>query len=71
VSEPNGWQEWSKYVLRELERLSAEQTSMRRELEAIRVDLATLKTKAGVWGAASGAVPAAIALLWMLLNRAT
>jgi len=63
----NGWNEWSKYVLSELQRLNTSYEGLRSETEKIRVEIATLKVKSGVWGAAGAMVPIAIiVILWIM-----
>ena len=63
----NDWVKWSKHVLLELERLSSAYEATQREIQSIRVDIATLKVKAGVWGLIAGAVPVLIVLLFKLI----
>lgn len=65
----NGWNEWSRYVLKELERLNDCYESMRKDMTDMKTDLTMLKVKAGVWGLIAGAVPVAIALLVGLLKK--
>ncbi len=64
----NGWIEYRRLVLSELERLNEGQEETRDEVRAIRTDIATLKVKSGLWGAAAGVIPAAIAIVWMLVR---
>jgi len=70
----NGWDEWKRYVLGELKRVSDEQTDMRKEnvaqhvailssISDLKSDLSALKVKAGVWGLIGGAIPVSIGLL--------
>jgi len=59
----NGWNEWSKHVLLELERLDESIKTMDDHVKRMHVDLATLKVKSGVWGALAGLIPAVAALL--------
>ena len=54
--EVNGWSEWSKFVLKELERLAEVCESMRKDIQAIRDDVVMLKTKTAMWGAMAGAI---------------
>ena len=58
-----GWTEWSKYVLKELERLNSTQEAIEKRLNSIEVEIGMLKVKAGVWGALAGGVPAVIAIV--------
>ena len=41
----NGWAEYSKLVLKELETLAISMTAMQRQLESVRAELAALKAK--------------------------
>lgn len=65
---PNGWNEWSKHVLTELERLSKVCDDIRKQQERIRIDIATLKVKSGVWGAIAGLIPSGLVLIYILLR---
>lgn len=66
----NGWTEWSKYVLKELERLNACYDSLNEKVGKISNDIMMLKVKSGVWGAIAGLIPVVIALvLWALSQR--
>lgn len=66
-----GWGEYKRLILKELERLNREVEHVGEELAAIRVEIAMLKVKASLWGAAAGAVPAGIAaVVWYLVNAA-
>ena len=50
-------------VLEKLERLPA----LEQEIGAMRVEIALLKQKAGLWGAVAGLIPGALAaLVWYL-----
>lgn len=57
----NSEKEWREFILVELRGLSEKQQN-------IRVDVAMLKVKAGVWGAIAGAIPAAVMLVVMLIR---
>ena len=70
----NGWNEWSKHILSELERLNSSYENLMKEvirindqtmkdMHALKVDLATLKVKASVWGAIAGSVPVLILIV--------
>lgn len=60
----NDWTKWSKHVLLELQRLSLVTESLREDIADFRTELATLKVKAGLWGAAGAAIPV-VALVLM------
>lgn len=68
--EPNGWNEWSKYVLNHIEQQGITQKEIYNMLSDIKTDMAVLKLKASVWGAAAGMIPVAIMLLIQLLSKA-
>ena len=67
---PNGWNEWSRHVLKELERLNECYEDLAKEFHEYRIksaeNFATLKVKAGLWGALAGAVPVALGMLYAL-----
>ena len=60
--EGNRWNEYEKLVLDKLDTLEAGQKETRDGMASLRTDMAVLKTKAGLWGALAGAVPAGILL---------
>ena len=61
---PNGWNEWEKYVLKELERLGDAQERQTAEIQTFRLemskDITGLKMQAGIWGAGVALIVAAI-----------
>jgi len=61
--EPDGWDEWGRHVLKELERLNDCYESVRKEMTRFGMEVATLKVKAGLWGAAGAAIPVIAFLL--------
>lgn len=65
--EENSWFVWSKHVLIQLESHSKCLNEIKKEQTAIKVEIAKLKVKAGIWGLISGAVPVAIGLgIWLI-----
>lgn len=65
--ELNGWTEYRKLVLKELEDLNKGYSDLRKEVGKLREDIATLKVKSGVWGMIGGAIPVAIGIIvWFL-----
>ena len=60
---PNGWTEWGKHVLLELERNEATHTRMMEKLNQIQEQVTMLRVKGAVWGAAGGIVSAIIVAL--------
>lgn len=72
----NGWNEYSKMVLHELQRLNDCRDQdlrefidfkdcVKRSFEKIKIDLAVLKVKAGVWGFIGAAIPIT---LWIVIE---
>lgn len=77
---PNGWNEWSKHVLAELERLNVcyEQLNEKFDkkigevydrINQLHTEVAMLKVKSGIWGLLAGAIPVAIALIIYYLRQ--
>jgi hypothetical protein len=65
----NGWNEWQNHVLAELKRLNSCVERMEEDVGKIHSEIAVLKVKARMWGAAMGAIPGGIAaLIWLLVN---
>jgi len=52
----NGWNEWSKHVLMELERLNKCYDRLDEKIDKVNIDIVKLRTKASVWGAIGGAL---------------
>lgn len=66
--ETNGWNEWSRYVLRELENARDERKAVLEEVQKLRTDVEVLKWRAGLWGAAAGAIPVLVAIIGRALG---
>lgn len=77
---PDTWDKWSNHVLIQLDKqddchkeLKKDQIKfekhMAEELKKIAVQLESLKIKSGLWGAAAGLIPAAVAVLYILLKK--
>lgn len=68
----DGWSVWSKHVLFELKRLSDAYEKLANDFAACRTEeakeIAWLKAKSGIFGLIGGAIPATIALLYILLK---
>ncbi len=71
----NGWNEWSRHVLAELQRLDENQQKMtaaidniRNEVANARGDIKVLYLKAGVVGLVGGMIPALVALALIFLK---
>ena len=76
----DGWDQWAVFVLKELERLNANyealrrevsgvNTEIRKEISEVHAEVATLKTKAGLWGAIGAAIPVLLMLAMQLMLR--
>lgn len=65
----NGWSEWSKHVLIELERLDEGQKMLQTGINEVKIEIAKLKVKAGAWGFAAGLLPALGILLVTLIRN--
>ena len=65
----NGWDEWSKYVLKELERQDQFMKDLANKVNKIEIQIATLKAKSGIWGALAGMIPAVGTILYWLLTK--
>jgi hypothetical protein len=68
----DGWNEWSRHVLRELERINQQGEKLHDEVADLRQDLAVVRTelrlKAGIWGAIGAAIPVIVMLAIQLLK---
>lgn len=63
----NAWNEWSKFVLKELDRLSTCYESLDEKMGQIRTEIAMLKVKSGIWGLIGAAIPVAIGIgIWLV-----
>ena len=67
-SATNGWERWSNYVLQELKRLNSGLEGVNKELIAVRVEIATLKVKSGLWGMAGASIPILIGVIGLLIK---
>ena len=64
------WHEYRKLVIDTTERHQACIKDLYDQLGAVKVEVALLKLKAGVWGLLAGALPGAIAIAVWLLKEA-
>ena len=65
---PDTWGAWSNHVLAELKRAHEEREDLRRILTDVRVELATLKVRASIWGGLSGFVVAIVTAIAQVLG---
>ena len=84
ADETNGWSEWSKFVLKELERLNEQCDQLRKDhsnmnekfnekTQEIKTAIGMLGTemrlKSGIWGALAGLIPAILMLIYYWVAR--
>jgi hypothetical protein len=58
----NGWSEYEKLVLNELERHNNLIEGIRKDVSDIRSEIAMLKVKSGLWGMLGATIPLAMAI---------
>lgn len=74
MAQRNGWNNYQRLVLTKLDDHSGHLDALTKEIGEMRskditdlkVEIAMLKIKAGVWGAAAGLVPGVIAAIYVL-----
>ena len=64
----NGWSAYERLVMDKLETLEERVDGLDEKLTLIRIDVAQLKVKAGIWGAAAGMIPAIVTALAVLVG---
>ena len=80
MTEPNGFEKYQKLILFELERLADENKEMDAKIASLESRVSILREriagigkelrfKSGVWGAVGAAIPTAIAIIWLLVDR--
>lgn len=62
-TDTNGWSEWRKHVLLEIERINKNLEKLSEKHTAVCLEVAKLKVYAAIWGAIGGAVITALVLL--------
>ena len=67
----NGWSKYEKLVMDKLDELDARFGNVEEMLTQVRVDIATLKVKAGLWGGIGGLIPVVIALVMFFASKGT
>jgi len=65
----NGWNEWSRHVLAELERLNGCYEDINKTVNKIHIEIAMLKVKSGMWGAIGGCIPLVVAFIFWVLHN--
>lgn len=66
----NGWSEWGKYVLKELERLNDCYEEQQKIMQQIQVEIAMLKVKSSVWGGIAGLIPSLGLFIYYMIKNA-
>ncbi len=68
----NGWDEWGKKVLSDLERLNENYEKMGKDVQDIKLECAQIKIKSGwaysMYGIIGGAIPAGIIIAWIIIK---
>jgi len=64
------WPEYRRLVLSDISRLEQGQLSMDKKMDKCLHEIALLKLRASIWGAAAGMVfgPVAAAIIWQIFN---
>lgn len=65
----SGWTQYQKLVLKELERHSEVLSSLDKGMGNLKLDIAMLKVKAGVWGLLAGLIPVVVLFCVELLKH--
>ena len=72
ASDENSWHRYQELVLAELERLNKQLDTLDTKFDDARLEttrqLATLQVKAGVWGLVGASIPAAIVIIYGLMQ---
>lgn len=71
------WGEYRALVLEEMKRLNSGIESVNRKIDDLRsadiaevkAQIAVLQFKSGLWGALAGAIPSAMAVIYVLVNK--
>jgi len=66
--EKDGWPEWSRFVLKELERLNSCQADIYKKINHISVDIAMLKVKSGIWGSIGALIPIIVFIIYQIFK---
>ncbi len=72
MTEERRRQDPTDMILREMDRMHKEHREDQRATQAgitdLRVDVAGLKVKAGIWGAIAGIIPAGLVAFWLVVK---
>lgn len=60
TNDPSGYTPFETLIIQKVEALDDKVEAMDEKLTLVRIDVAQLKVKAGIWGAAAGMIPALV-----------
>lgn len=60
--------EYRQYVVTKLADLDQKQDALGDQMTLVRIDLAMLKVRSGIWGGLAGTIPAAVAVMAVFLG---
>jgi hypothetical protein len=69
TNEPNSWSAYEKLVMNKLDTLEDRVDALDDKLTLVRIDVAGLKVRAGIWGAVAGLIPALVTSLAVLTGN--
>jgi len=77
MGDNDSWREWSNFVLMELKRTNTQIEDLDKKIEKLKddqisklkVEIAMLKVKAGIWGVMGGAIPVLVLLAKEMLTK--
>lgn len=64
----DGWNEWSRHVLAELERLGDEVCDLNKQVAKLHTVFSVLNYKSSVFGIIGGAIPVIVALAYLIVT---
>ena len=63
------WRDWANHVLTELKRFDSDMQGLNRGINKIRIEIATLKVKSGIWGMIGAMIPIGFMFLANYLSK--
>lgn len=60
MDDKQSWDSWREHVLAEIKRTNENSETLTESLFLLRVELAQLQVKAGIWGLLGGLIPVAV-----------
>lgn len=64
----NDWMEYRQFVVSKLADLDHKQDELGDQMTLVRIDLAMLKVRSGIWGGLAGTIPATVAVIAVFLG---